>query len=260
MEQRKVLVSWKEIGAYLRRDPRTCQRWQSELDLPVHRMNESPKARIYAYPDELDRWLEDKLNVSESPKGSHRPAPTLGTVNVELTPLRILLLIVALTAISLTATILWRPPWATKPRPAPLNPGHPIVVVLAFENESGDARLDHWRDGLAELLGASLSQYERIQVVPNDQMYTALEELRLVKAQKYTSLDIEKIAAQVKATYVLRGSFLKTGESFIITASLESPGTNGTPSILRLEARNENEIIPTVDELARKIKAELNLR
>jgi TolB-like protein len=259
MEPRKVLVSWKEIGAYLGRDPRTCQRWQRELGLPIHRMNGSPKARIYAYPDELDRWLEGKLRAPEVQEAGPQEAVTPGTVNVELTPLKILLLIVALTAISLTATILWRFPAAPKPGAGNSDLGQPIIVVPAFENESGDDKLDNWRDGLAELLGTSLSQYQSIHVVPDDQTYTALEELSLVKARKYSSLDVEKIAARVQATYVLRGSFLKTGESFIITASLERPGTNGSPIILRLEARNENEIVPTVDELARKIKAELNL-
>lgn len=259
MDQRKVLVSWKEIGAYLGRDPRTCQRWQRELGLPIHRMDGSPKARIYAYPDELDRWLEEKLRAPELPRGALNDLTTPRVIILELTPLKVLLLIIALTAAIFGGTILWYPPVPPKPRLAESVSGQPIVVVPPFANESGDAGLDNWCDGLAELFAASLSKDKSIQVVPNDKTYSALEKLRLVNARKYSSLDIEKIAAQVHATYFLRGSFIKTGASFVITACLERPGKDGSPATLRVEARDEDGIVPKVDELARLVEAELNL-
>ena len=58
MSNREVLDSWKEIAAYLNRSVKTCQRLEKDLGLPVHRLEESPKARVFAYPDELDRWIE----------------------------------------------------------------------------------------------------------------------------------------------------------------------------------------------------------
>jgi hypothetical protein len=62
MEDRSVLRSWKEISAYLKKDIRTCQRWEKEFGLPVHRLEGTPKARVYAFADELDRWFEKKLH------------------------------------------------------------------------------------------------------------------------------------------------------------------------------------------------------
>jgi len=62
VDQRKILESWKEIAAYLNRNVRTCQMWERDLGLPVHRLDGSPKARVFAYPDELDRWLDKKLH------------------------------------------------------------------------------------------------------------------------------------------------------------------------------------------------------
>jgi tetratricopeptide (TPR) repeat protein len=58
---------------------------------------------------------------------------------------------------------------------------------------------------------------------------------------------------------VLRGSFIKAGDSFIITAGLQKPGTTESSTPLRLEASNEKDIIVKVDELARQVKEGLNL-
>ena len=37
------LQSWKEIAAYVGRSERTCRRWETEFQLPVHRMDSSPR-------------------------------------------------------------------------------------------------------------------------------------------------------------------------------------------------------------------------
>ena len=52
-----VLNSWKEIAAYVGRGVRTVQRWESELQLPVHRPRGKNRSAVVAFPKELDRWL-----------------------------------------------------------------------------------------------------------------------------------------------------------------------------------------------------------
>lgn len=56
MGEREILDSWKEIADYLRRTVRTCQRYERELGLPVHRLDEKARARVFAYRDEIDAW------------------------------------------------------------------------------------------------------------------------------------------------------------------------------------------------------------
>jgi Flp pilus assembly protein TadD len=60
------LESWKEISAHLERTTRTCQRWESEYGLPVHRFDESSRARVYAFKGELDDWFERTLGETET--------------------------------------------------------------------------------------------------------------------------------------------------------------------------------------------------
>lgn len=92
----RVLESWKEIAAHLNRNIRTCQMWEREHGLPVHRLDGSPKARVFAYPAELDDWHEKKLHERErgsaarphdrGPKGGTRRAglPTLPAWDIGL--------------------------------------------------------------------------------------------------------------------------------------------------------------------------------
>src|SRR5512136_3260223 len=61
MENRRVLDNWKEIASYLGRTGKTCRNWEKEYGLPVHRLDGSPRAHVFAYADELDRWKEDLL-------------------------------------------------------------------------------------------------------------------------------------------------------------------------------------------------------
>src|ERR1035438_8008433 len=62
------LDSWKEIASFFRRDERTVKRWEKERGLPVHRLQGSATGRVYAYSDELLRWM--KSPVSAEPVAS----------------------------------------------------------------------------------------------------------------------------------------------------------------------------------------------
>src|SRR6185295_13955862 len=54
------LDSWKEISAYLKRDPRTLQRWEKKEGLPVHRHVHESQSSVYAFTSELDVWLASR--------------------------------------------------------------------------------------------------------------------------------------------------------------------------------------------------------
>ncbi|MCJ7580024.1 MAG: hypothetical protein MUP98_05755 [Candidatus Aminicenantes bacterium] len=57
LKKENLLSSWKEISAYLDCETRTCHRWEKEYGLPIHRMSESSKARVFTTKEELDDWL-----------------------------------------------------------------------------------------------------------------------------------------------------------------------------------------------------------
>ena len=67
MKNQEILDSWKEISVYIGRSEKTCRRFELELDLPVHRYENSPKARVFAYKGEIDRWMQTILHKERIP-------------------------------------------------------------------------------------------------------------------------------------------------------------------------------------------------
>src|SRR5262245_10041899 len=58
------LHSWKEIAAYLKRDVTTVRRWEKREGLPVHRHRQERRDSVYAFPAELDEWLNGRRNAA----------------------------------------------------------------------------------------------------------------------------------------------------------------------------------------------------
>jgi hypothetical protein len=52
-----MLNSWKEIASYLDRGVRTVQRWERQLQLPVHRIGRGKRSPVCALVPELKFWL-----------------------------------------------------------------------------------------------------------------------------------------------------------------------------------------------------------
>src|SRR5579871_227925 len=78
------LVGWKDIAAYLGKADRTVKRWGSERGLPVHRVPGAAKTSVYAYPAELDRWLEsaNAVEPDSEPDIEAKPEPADAPVAV----------------------------------------------------------------------------------------------------------------------------------------------------------------------------------
>ena len=68
------LDSWKEIAAFFGRDERTVMRWEKERKLPVHRLPGSSRARVFAFSDEMSRWMNSTdAFVPEAVSAEHEP-------------------------------------------------------------------------------------------------------------------------------------------------------------------------------------------
>lgn len=55
------LDSWKEIASFLKKDPRTAQRWEDERGLPVHRYPGDKSGGVFAYKSEIETWLRTQI-------------------------------------------------------------------------------------------------------------------------------------------------------------------------------------------------------
>lgn len=65
MSNTKRLDSWKEISNYVKRETRTCYKWEKELGLPVYRIDKrSSRSRVFAYTEEIDQWFKERTKTS----------------------------------------------------------------------------------------------------------------------------------------------------------------------------------------------------
>lgn len=265
VDEEQFLESWKEIASFLGRDQRTCMRWERELGLPIHRLDGSPRARVFAFKDELSAWLDQKLHEHD---GEHGPSIVSASSSAAATPPTARRLFVrraryaALVAVPAlaAAALAYRALVPAPPPPLPAGYVQPVLAVLAFENKSGDPALDYWGDALAELLVADLSQSRYIRVVTSDQMLSVLRRLGLADARAYSSDDIARIALSARAGQVVHGSFVRAGPSFVITAGLHEAGSVRPASPeLKFVARSDYDVIHQADRLARAIKKSMSL-
>ncbi len=142
MDKGRYLDCWKDIAAYLNRNIRTCQTWERELGLPIHRLDSSPRARVFAYAAELDAWrdekghLPDNVEAGTEDEESISPVPRPKTATIrKLAGAWLVAALVGGPVLAAVATGLI----IRHLRPAPI----PAVGRFTIEVEPG-----HWLDGM----------------------------------------------------------------------------------------------------------------
>lgn len=74
-DQNGRLASWKEIAAFLGVDERTCQRWEKKFGLPVQRLEDAAKSRVFANRADLERWRQTAFKNGAGAEGAAAPHP-----------------------------------------------------------------------------------------------------------------------------------------------------------------------------------------
>ena len=86
----------------------------------------------------------------------------------------------------------------------------PSIVVLPFENMSGEAGQEFFADGLSEDIITALSRFHSFDVVGRNTAFTF----------KGRSVDLKTVAQELGVRYILEGSVRKAGNRVRITAQL----------------------------------------
>lgn len=220
MSAREVLDSWKEISAYLGRDVRTCRRWEQHLGLPVHRLNGSPKARVRAFKDEIDRWLEKKLHEREMPA---RPLDLLQRWPVVAG-------LVGLLAVLVIGAVAWRRNGNGRPAFVP-GSSRPALAVMPFVNGTSDAGLDYLRESLPDHIIRDLQKSaDQLTVFSLDAVVAAVRGIELEPGEPLTPADLGAVAARIDADWFLTGYVSKAGSKLQVDYELRGLASLGDSS------------------------------
>ena len=241
MDKGPILESWKEIAAHLNRDIRTCHRWERELGLPVHRLDGSPKARVFAYTDELDRWLEEKLRDQG--------------VWVRLKKWQKAGLAAAVIFL-LGAAVYRLVIWPSQPASRRI----PLAVMYAVNN-SGDKNLDarlRWQ--IPYYLSMDLAQSRYLSVLPQDRLMQILEDSKQMDEEYHLSKILDRIADAANVEYFVLPSFTQTGDGIWVSFTIRKAKTDealGEPDIVK--GKGSGDLFSVVAEMSLKVKSRLNL-
>jgi TolB-like protein/Flp pilus assembly protein TadD len=208
------LDSWKEIASYLKREPRTVQRWEKKEGLPIHRHLHDKQGTVYAYKSEIDVWWAQRrvrLEAEPEPPEAEEPPQPAEAMRPVPGPSRRDKAILAVVAIALvlgSAAWLLRQWLESQSVPS----GKIMLAVLPFDNLSGDPEQNYFSDGLTEEMITRLGRLhpERLGVIARTTVMNP--ELR--------ELNVNAVGRRLGVQYVLEGSFRRAGDNIRITAQL----------------------------------------
>ena len=256
MDKGTVLESWKEIAAHLNRNVRTCQMWERDLGLPIHRLDGSPKARVFAYPEELDRWFEEKLHERErEAKGLKGAAEGRGG------KFRYTSWAAGAGAMLLVAGLgigVWRI-FFHPDNPFPSVNG-PSIAVISFENQTGDNAFDDYRKIIPSRLITSLEQTQSFYVTSTERLRDILKQTGKGGAEFIDSELGFEICRKDKVKSLVTGAFYKSGDTFFTDVKVLDVKTRRLLRTAKAQgAGPESLFLGQVDELSRQIASGLGV-
>jgi tetratricopeptide (TPR) repeat protein len=249
MEGRPRLESWKEISSYLKRSIKTCQRWEIELGLPIHRLDGTPSARVFANPYELDAWMEEKLShIRERPEA--KPKKVWGTKkNLRIAAGALILMAVAAVPARLW---IWHPPIEFPSATS-------CVVFLPLENPTGDETLEAWRTSFPYLISMDLVQSRVIGSWNQGDLFVALDDMKLWGVPAFSPEEIVRIGRRFGCGHIVTGSLRKADRDIVLDLAMRNPQTAEITYTFRETCRGEEGIFDMTDGLSRKIKLALGI-
>jgi len=134
------------------------------------------------------------------------------------------------------------------PKPAPIE-DRPSIVVLPFDNMSGDTEQTYFSDGITEDIITDLSKVPGLFVIARNSAFV----------YKGKAHNLPAVAAELGVRYVLEGSVRKAGNRVRITTQLIDGNTGGHVWAERYD-RELEDIFAVQDEVTATIVGQLSLR
>lgn len=125
----------------------------------------------------------------------------------------------------------------------------PSVVVLPFENLSGDPRQDYLADGITEDIITDLSRLSNMLVLASDTS----------RAYEGRRVAVEEIGADLNVGFVLKGSVRQIGDAVRVNAQLVNTATGFNVWAQRYD-RRLSEVFAVQNEVTRSIVSALSVK
>ena len=132
-----------------------------------------------------------------------------------------------------------------------LERANPVIAVLDFDNLSGDAVTDWLRVGIAETIAADLRKLKAVQVVSRERVQQELHRLT-------DRTDTAMIGSQLKARWLIMGSYQRAGDRIRITPKLLEAATGEEAVLAKIDGA-WNDLFDLQDRVVREILRALDV-
>ena len=136
-----------------------------------------------------------------------------------------------------------------KPAAPPAHAAKPSIVVLPFNNMSGDPEQEYFSDGITEDIITDLSKVSGLFVIARNTAFT----------YKAKSVKVQDVSRALQVTFVLEGSVRKAGARVRVTAQLISGRDEGHVWADRYD-RDLTDIFAIQDEITHAIVEQLKVK
>ncbi|HEX4951464.1 MAG TPA: tetratricopeptide repeat protein [Blastocatellia bacterium] len=136
-------------------------------------------------------------------------------------------------------------------------PGKKPVAVMYFENRANDRELDWLREGLADMLIASLSRSQRLTLLSRQQLTALLSQIGRQDPTQIKLEDSQEIAKRAQAETMILGGFARLGDKVRIDVTLHDAKTGQLQAAESLIADSPAQILTQIDLLSLKLATHL---
>jgi tetratricopeptide (TPR) repeat protein len=202
-------------------------------------------------------------NIEKGIPTTERTAPgrkplTSREITLQLSLRKLFIPVLILISVVIVGLVVWKV--LLKDRTVPFSHSDkPSLAVVYFMNQTGDEALDHWRVALPLWLITDLSQSRYIDVLSADRLFSVLRELDLLEANRYASEELKNVAREAGVNHLFQASLSKAGDIYRIDYSLQRADTLEIIASDYITGESEESFPSLVDEITRKIKANLEL-
>ena len=154
-------------------------------------------------------------------------------------------------AVTVLALVLVAVAWPPEPATGAAAP--PTMLLLPFDNATGDPALAALERGVPDLLGAMLSRHPgQVRLVERERLDEIARERSLTWQQYVSQTPLSRIGTLSQARYITRGSFTRAGNRLLVQALVYETETTRLVTSAQ-GAGDAGALVAVCEELAGKI-------
>ncbi len=231
---KEILDSWKAISEYLGRDIKTCARWEKELGLPIHRIDQdSSRSNVFAYKSEIEEWLKNKTHLEKIQRKHNlkKRWAIIGSVSA--------LVLVLAASVSL---------FVANGKFSSNAPENLSIAVLPFEHSNFSEYEHYIPEGLSHEITGYLSRLNNLRIIPAAQF----------TGNNNPKEALKNISEKYKVSHFLKTKLEKNEDELRICVQLKRVEDEKIIWEIRSEEKLEN-VFSLPEEIYLKINEKLNI-